>query len=78
MSGAAGAEFSVALPPVCTITRVGGGETMTVDGFLSNPDGLGVVNSGGTKLYIGGVLHVGPGQAQGVYQGTFEVRVSYQ
>jgi len=79
----AGARFSVQLPPAITIERIGGGESMQIDGFRSRirqDCGSGASPSGcpGSPytLLVGATLHVEPGQKAGRYVGTFMVTVN--
>jgi hypothetical protein len=79
----AGARFSVQLPPAITLGRIGGSESMQLDGFRSqihqNCDS-GTTPSGcpGSPytLLVGATLHVEPGQKAGHYVGTFMVTVN--
>ena len=77
--------------PSIIITRVGGTQTMTVNGFTPNPIGTGGLTQLGntgrhrittaTGLFtfnVGARLTVGPNQAPGRYAGTFAVTVNYQ
>ncbi len=76
-------HFTVVLPPAITIQRIGGSESMRVDGFRSNVRqdcGAGASASGCTgspyTLLVGATLHVEPGQRAGNYVGTFTVTVN--
>jgi len=62
-----------------TLTRVGGGATMTVDSFALNGNKNDWVAS--TTVFsfqVGAVLHVGANQLAGTYNGTFNVTVNYR
>jgi hypothetical protein len=61
-----------------TVTRVGGTETMTVDTWTIS--GTGTRNVVAKELFqfnVGGTLHVGANQVEGVYVGTFTVDIQY-
>jgi hypothetical protein len=66
-------------PASITLTRVGGGATMTVDNFaVEGGTGLRLVATNSLFTFrVGGTLHVGANQAQGVYNGTFNMTVNY-
>jgi len=51
--------------------------SMPMYGINSNPDGIGTLGPTGTgTLLVGASVTVGASQAEGVYQGTFEVTVN--
>jgi hypothetical protein len=58
-----------------TLTRVGGGATMTVDSFETNCSGSGIFSCPTMPftLYVGARLNVSANQMPGVYSGTFGV-----
>ena len=58
-----------------TLTRVGGGATMTVDSFETNCNGAGIFScpTMPLTLYVGARLNVVANQLPGVYSGTFAV-----
>ena len=61
-----------------TLTRSGGTETMTVDGWnLNGVDTRNVVAHETFQFQIGGTLHVAANQAEGTYNGTFDVTIDY-
>ena len=61
-----------------TLTRSGGTETMTVDTWsLNGVDTRNVVAHETFAFAIGGTLHVGANQAEGTYNGTFDVTIDY-
>jgi hypothetical protein len=81
----------ITIPTTITLTRVGGGATMTVSNLTldTTPDLLPIGNgnnrrweiqpaSGIFDFRVGGTLTVGPNQAGGTYNGTFVVTVQYQ
>jgi hypothetical protein len=61
-----------------TLTRAGGTETMTVDTWsLNGIDTRNVVAHETFQFQIGGTLHVAANQAEGTYNGTFDVTIDY-
>ncbi len=61
-----------------TLTRAGGAETMTVDTWtLNGVDTRNVVAHETFEFAIGGTLHVAANQAEGTYNGTFDVTIDY-
>ena len=61
-----------------TLTRVGGTETMTIDTWTINgATTRNVVAHQTFSFQIGGTLHVGANQVEGVYNGNFDVILSY-
>lgn len=86
---AASAEFAVcsatdatvtfSLPASAAMDRSGGGGTMSVTDFTSNPPSgaMSVTTLGQSTLAVGATLNVGSNQAAGSYSGTFAVTVNY-
>jgi hypothetical protein len=61
-----------------SITISSGSNNMTVDNFtLYWPTGTTLNASGQRSFDVGATLHVGAGQATGVYAGTYTVDVAY-
>lgn len=61
-----------------TLTRVGGTETMTLDGWnLNGVDTRNVVAHETFDFSVGGTLHVAANQAEGTYTGSFDVTIDY-
>jgi len=61
-----------------TLTRVGGTETMTLDGWnLNGVDTRNVVAHETFDFSVGGTLHVATNQVEGTYTGTFDVTIDY-
>lgn len=73
-------RFNVNLPNTVTITRVGGGATMTVSNITSNTvNGSQAFPSNGLfDMYIGGRLNVSANQMPGNYRGDLIFSVIYQ
>jgi uncharacterized protein DUF4402 len=76
VSGQGSATYAITLPASATVTS--GANTMTVNGFTSNPAGTGTLSGAGSQnLLVGATLNVGASQATGTYSGTFDVTVTY-
>lgn len=67
-------RFTLPSGPV-TLTRAGGGSTMTVDSFETNCSGTGIFScpTMPLTLYVGARLNVSANQLPGFYSGTFAV-----
>lgn len=81
----------ITLPTSITLTRAGGGGTMTVNNIVMDPTpNLVPIGNGNSRRWeiqpndgifdfrIGGTLNVGANQAGGTYTGTFVVTAQYQ
>ena len=74
-------KFQLTLPKSINITRQGGKEIMSVDGFKTT---LGATNEGaldskGSMAFsLGATLNVDANQATGTYDGSFSVTATYQ
>ena len=82
MTGTTGIPFLIVIsnpPASITLTRVGGGATMTVNTMqVSGGSGLRLVATNSLFSFtVGGTLHVGANQAKGTYNGTFNMTVNY-
>ena len=75
VTGFEGATYAVTLPGSATLSS--GGNNMTVNSFVSNPSGTGVLTGGSQALNVGATLNVGANQAPGLYTGNFSVTVVY-
>jgi len=75
VNGAIGALFSVTLPGDVTISN--GTESMTVSDFTSNATGA-LDASGAEDFNVGATLAVAASQLPGLYEGTFDVTVTYE
>lgn len=81
VTGSQSAMVIVTLPSsAATLTRSGGTETMSLDGFNTNPNGAFQLDqtTGQGTFQVGGTLHVASSQVPGAYSGTFDVSVEYQ
>ena len=64
--------------PLPVLNRVGGGGSMNVSGLTLNGPVFRFLNSAGLlDLRVGGTLQVGANQAPGVYEGDFDITVTY-
>lgn len=62
-----------------TLTRLGGTETMILDTWTISGQSRRVVAAQEPYSFkVGGTLHVSANQAEGTYEGTFDVTVQYQ
>lgn len=78
VTGATDATYAITLPGNGTVSLSnGGGGSMDVNDFVSNPSGTGTLTGGTETLYVGATLTVGSGQASGSYTGSFDVSVEY-
>lgn len=79
VNGEAAYTYAITLPASdVTLTKVAGTETMTVNGFTSNPGTTGLLDGTGAQtLLVGATLNVGAAQVAGVYSGTYTVKVDY-
>ena len=75
VSGQASYTYAITLPSSCTISS--SGNTMTVNGFTSNPATTGALSAGGVQtLTVGATLNVAAAQASGVYTNATGVPVT--
>ncbi|RED17043.1 DUF4402 domain-containing protein [Parasphingopyxis lamellibrachiae] len=66
-------------PAPITLSRLGGGASMTMDRVRINGRANKRLNAAGERtFYVSGRLLVGANQAEGVYDGTFDVTVDYR
>jgi len=79
VTGENDASFNITLPADNTVemTRLGGTETMAVDGFLHNST-LTLSSSGSESFSVGATLTVNADQIAGDYSGSFSITVAYQ
>jgi len=76
VSGEPNTAYSITLPVACTLSRAG--NSMTVDGFASNPDGSGNLGPlGAQTVLLGATLHLSASQPSGAYAGSYAVTVAY-
>jgi Domain of unknown function (DUF4402) len=73
------AVVKISLPnKATTVTRIGGTETMTIDTWnINGTQTRNVVAHQQFEFKVGGTLHVGANQVEGLYTGTFNVTVNY-
>ncbi|HOV35238.1 MAG TPA: DUF4402 domain-containing protein [Dysgonamonadaceae bacterium] len=77
--GTPGAGYSLVLPAdgSVSLTRTGGTETMTIEGFVHSANGTLDASTGEETFNVGATLNVGANQAPGQYTGTFTVTAAY-
>ena len=76
VSGAAGFTYVITLPSACTLSD-GGGHSMTLNSFVSNPTATGTLNSSGAQsLKVSATLSVAAAQAPGSYTNASGVPVT--
>lgn len=75
VTGMAGTTYAITLPESIVVSS--GSNQMTVDNFVSNPNGTGILNGGSQVVKVGATLNVGASQATGTYNGSFQVTVVY-
>ena len=80
VTGQANFTYAITLPAGATTIDDGGGNTMTVDTWTSNPTPTGTLSAGGAEtLTVGATLNVGATQVAGTYVSAtpFTVTVNY-
>lgn len=77
--GTPGAGYSLVLPAdgSVSLTRTGGTETMTIEGFVHSANRTLDASTGEETFNVGATLNVGANQAPGQYTGTFTVTAAY-
>jgi len=77
VKGFAGATYSIGLPTTITLKKDGGTQTMTVNNFVSNPSGTGLLPSSGSQtINVGATLNVAANQVAGTYKNTTDLKVT--
>jgi hypothetical protein len=75
-TGENNATYSISLPASVAITS--GSNSMTVNGFTSDPNATGLLNGTGSQtINVGATLNVNANQATGDYTGTYNVTIAY-
>ena len=78
ITGTNSSAVTISLPTDGTVLLSDGSHTMALTGFVSNPNGTGILGGGGTlTISVGAVLNVGNAQPPGNYTGSFNVTVNY-
>ena len=75
VTGAAGSTYSLVFPSSITLTRTGGIEKITIDGFKSS--GSGILVNGSETFSVAATMHLGALQPSGSYTGTNYITVVY-
>jgi len=78
-TGSRNSVVNIRLPNAAvTLTRVGGGGTMTVSNWtLDGNNNRKIPLNSAFNFNVGGTLNVGAGQPDGTYTGTFTITVQY-
>lgn len=76
VTGHAGATYAITLPASVEVAG-GGGGTMTMDNFVSDPSGTGTLTAGAQTINVGATLTVAGAQTVGAYAANFSVGVEY-
>ena len=78
-TGSRNSVVIIKLPSTATtLTRVGGGGTMTVSNWtLDGKNNRKIPLNNAFNFNVGGTLNIGAGQADGTYTGTFTITVQY-
>lgn len=75
-TGEPNATYTITLPGFITI--ISGANSMTVNGFTSDPTPTGNLGAVGTQtINVGATVIVGANQATGDYSGTYDVTIAY-
>ena len=85
VNGGMGRTYAITLPSTnVDVTRTGGTETMSITDFKARPQSIGgdqvtgtLDTQGADSFTVGATLNVGANQAEGVYEGSFNVVVNY-
>ena len=77
VNGEADLSYTLVIDLIAPLTQVDGTATMTINNFNHNATGK-LSGSGAEVFNVGADLIVGASQASGVYEGTFEVTVTYE
>lgn len=76
-SGEFNATYAITLPASTTVSD-GGSNSMTINGFTSDPSGTGTLSGIGSQtINVGATLNVNASQASGNYTGTYNVTIAY-
>ncbi len=77
ITGEPSTTYAITLPAGAA-TLTSGGDTMTVDTWVSSVGATSTLSGGGTETFtVGADLNVGASQAEGSYTGTYSVTVDY-
>ena len=80
VGGEGGQAFGVTVPATMTLTRAGGGETLSVTLSPTSTSGVltGALGTAGSASFgVGGAMTVPAAAASGAYTGSFQVVVTY-
>ena len=77
VTGDIGATYAITLPSASIVVSDGKANSMDVNAFVSNLNGIGIIGKDGAAVHVGGTLAVAADQAGGSYAGTYSVMVEY-
>jgi hypothetical protein len=76
VTGTAGSTYTIGLPGTITLTKAGGGATMTVGTWTSTPTPTGTLTGGTEEVFVGATLNVAAAQAAGVYTNAADLAIT--
>ncbi len=76
VTGDAGATYAITLPS-SAVSVTGPGAAMSMDSFVSDPSGTGLLTAGAQTISVGATLHVAAAQVDGAYTASLPVSVEY-
>ena len=76
LTGEGAKAYTITFPVNATI--LSGGNSMIVDNFTHNAGATPALTGGSGAFNVGATLNIGPGQAPGLYSGTYTLTVNYQ
>ena len=79
LQGPPSTAYAISLPSSITLHRSTGTETMTISGFVTDPDSSGSLDGTGHQIIsVGATLSVAAAQRPGEYSGSFDIAIDYQ
>lgn len=75
VAGEPSTSFTLGLP--ASVLLQSGGDLLIAEGFTSDAGGARLDATGRLEVHLGATLNVAPGQAPGLYAGSFLVTVAY-
>ncbi len=77
--GTNNAIYSISVVDSAITLSDGAGHSMSVNSFVTNPSGTGILSGAGAQtVSVGATLNVGLNQPAGNYSGSFGISVNYQ
>lgn len=79
VQGSPSTAYAISFVSSVTLHRSTGPETMTIDDFVTDPEGAGLLDGTGHQIVsVGATLHVAAAQRPGTYSGSFDIIIDYQ